>query len=68
MKVFICEDLTNLGFKLFKYAKEKFQYKFIRDNTDTCKKDGKHFTINNLDGLFLTGHDNVNYEVLETDS
>lgn len=68
MKVFICEDLTNLGFKLFKYAKEKCQYKFIRDGKDTCKKDDKHIIINNLGGLFLTGHDNVDYEVLETDS
>lgn len=55
-KVLIFKDLTNLSYKLFKYAKEKNEYTFISDGKVICKKDGKYIAINNLDDLFLIGN------------
>ncbi|KAL7402086.1 hypothetical protein ABVT39_009292 [Epinephelus coioides] len=61
-KVFICEDLTNMRYKLFRYAKGKCDLTFVRDGKIISKKDGKYITIDNPDDLFLTGYVNVDYK------
>ncbi|KAL7392396.1 hypothetical protein ABVT39_024269 [Epinephelus coioides] len=61
-KVFICEDLTNMRYKLFRYAKGKCDLTFVRDGKIISKKDGKNITIDNLDDLFLIGYVNVDYK------
>ncbi|KAL7374456.1 hypothetical protein ABVT39_000983 [Epinephelus coioides] len=61
-KVFICEDLTNMRYKLFRYAKDKCDHTFLRDGKVISKKHGKYITINNPDDLFLIGYDNVDYK------
>ncbi|KAL7403100.1 hypothetical protein ABVT39_024495 [Epinephelus coioides] len=63
-KVFICEDLTNMRYKLFRYAKGKCDLTFVRDGKIICKKDGKYITSDNLDDLFLIGYVNVDYKEL----